>query len=144
MFDIGFLELFVIMVIALMVIGPDRMPEVARKIGQFLGKAKNFMNNMKENSEISSAIQEMKETINLEEEKQHLESINDSFSNNFAEIEQKTDTGTEEFSRPSFGEKENTPTTSNQYNKAPEQPTPPSEEEKETTSTPVATETKNS
>ena len=69
MFDIGFLELFIVMVIALMVIGPERMPEVARKVGKAIGKVKSFIDNMKENSELSSTIKEMKESINMEEEK---------------------------------------------------------------------------
>ena len=46
MFDIGFLEILVILIIALMVIGPARMPEVARKIGAFTGKTKRFINSM--------------------------------------------------------------------------------------------------
>jgi len=44
MFDIGFLEIIVILVITLMVIGPERMPEVARKMGQFIGKTRRFIN----------------------------------------------------------------------------------------------------
>jgi len=112
MFDVGFLELFVVMVIALMVIGPERMPEVARKIGQFLGKTKRFINSMKEDSEFSSAINEMKESINLQEEKQHIEEMRGTLAN---EVE-------ENFSRPSFGGSSENNSTSSQFNKAPTQP----------------------
>jgi len=47
MFDIGFSELFMILVIALIVIGPERLPGVARKIGRYVGKAKRTFENVK-------------------------------------------------------------------------------------------------
>lgn len=43
MFDSGFLEMLVIAVIALLVIGPERLPEVATKVGKFIGKMKAFV-----------------------------------------------------------------------------------------------------
>jgi sec-independent protein translocase protein TatB len=36
MFDIGFQELIIIFVIALLVFGPERLPEISRKIGKFV------------------------------------------------------------------------------------------------------------
>ena len=48
MFDIGFLEIMVILIIALLVIGPERMPELARKIGSFMGRMRRFINSVKE------------------------------------------------------------------------------------------------
>ena len=47
MFDIGFSELFLVLVVALMVIGPERLPTVAKKVGRFLGKAKRSFENVK-------------------------------------------------------------------------------------------------
>ncbi len=47
MFDIGFSELFMVLVIALIVVGPERLPAVARKIGRFIGKAKQTFENVK-------------------------------------------------------------------------------------------------
>jgi len=47
MFDIGFSELFLVLVVALMVIGPERLPTVARKVGRFLGKAKRSFDSVK-------------------------------------------------------------------------------------------------
>jgi sec-independent protein translocase protein TatB len=43
MFDIGFLELAVIGVVALIVIGPEKLPAVARTLGFWLGKARRFV-----------------------------------------------------------------------------------------------------
>lgn len=48
MFDIGFSELFMILVIALIVIGPDRLPAVARTLGRFIGKAKRSFDSVKQ------------------------------------------------------------------------------------------------
>jgi sec-independent protein translocase protein TatB len=47
MFDIGFSEVFMILVIALIVIGPERLPGVAKKIGRYIGKAKRTFENVK-------------------------------------------------------------------------------------------------
>ncbi len=54
MFDIGFSEMFLITVIALVVIGPERLPAVARKVGRFIGQAKRSFNHLKR--EISSEL----------------------------------------------------------------------------------------
>lgn len=47
MFDIGFSELFLVLVVALIVIGPERLPTVARKVGRFIGKAKRSFDSVK-------------------------------------------------------------------------------------------------
>ncbi len=47
MFDIGFSELVVIGLVALIVIGPERMPVVARTIGALLGRAQRYVNEVK-------------------------------------------------------------------------------------------------
>ena len=43
MFDIGFWEFALIGVITLIVVGPERMPAIARKAGQYVGKVKKFI-----------------------------------------------------------------------------------------------------
>jgi sec-independent protein translocase protein TatB len=47
MFDIGFSEMFMVLVIALIVIGPERLPAFAKKVGRFIGKAKRSFENVK-------------------------------------------------------------------------------------------------
>ncbi len=47
MFDIGFLELTVIAVVGLIVIGPERLPEVARTVGKWVGRFRRFVSNVK-------------------------------------------------------------------------------------------------
>ena len=40
MFDVGFAELFVLALIGLLVLGPERLPKVARTVGGFVRKAR--------------------------------------------------------------------------------------------------------
>lgn len=47
MFDVSFTELMVIGVIALIVIGPERLPKVARTVGHLLGRAQRYVNDVK-------------------------------------------------------------------------------------------------
>lgn len=45
MFDIGFWEMLVVGVVALVVIGPERLPAVARTLGRWTAKARQFIAN---------------------------------------------------------------------------------------------------
>ena len=47
MFDIGFWELAIIAVVALIVIGPDKLPGVARTAGKWVGRTRRFVNQVK-------------------------------------------------------------------------------------------------
>ncbi len=47
MFDIGFWELMLIGVVGLIVIGPERLPAVARKIGYWVGRTRRFISNVR-------------------------------------------------------------------------------------------------
>lgn len=47
MFDIGFSELVVIGIVALLVIGPERLPKVARTVGHLLGRAQRYVSDVK-------------------------------------------------------------------------------------------------
>lgn len=46
MFDIGFWELFLIFGIALIVLGPERLPVAARTVGLWTGRARAFVRNL--------------------------------------------------------------------------------------------------
>ena len=55
MFDIGFSELIVIGIVTLVVVGPERMPRVARTAGLLLGRVQRYVNGVK--ADISREIQ---------------------------------------------------------------------------------------
>jgi len=48
MFDIGFPELVLVAVIALIVIGPERLPEVARTVGKYVGRMRRFVSKVRD------------------------------------------------------------------------------------------------
>lgn len=47
MFDVGFTELLLISIVALVVIGPERLPVVAKTAGQWIGKLQRFVRGVK-------------------------------------------------------------------------------------------------
>lgn len=47
MFDVGFWELLLIGVITLLVVGPERLPALARKAGTYIAKLRNFISDTK-------------------------------------------------------------------------------------------------
>lgn len=47
MFDFSFSELMVVLVVALVVIGPERLPKVARTLGHLYGRAQRYVNGVK-------------------------------------------------------------------------------------------------
>ncbi len=55
MFDIGFWEFMMVGLIALIVVGPERLPGLARTVGLWVGKARYFVSSVK--AEIDREIQ---------------------------------------------------------------------------------------
>ncbi|HYF57738.1 MAG TPA: Sec-independent protein translocase protein TatB [Burkholderiaceae bacterium] len=47
MFDIGFSEMVVLAVVALVVLGPERLPKVAKQAGQWMGKLRRYVDDVK-------------------------------------------------------------------------------------------------
>jgi len=67
MFDIGFSEIVVIAVVALIVIGPERLPKAARTLGHLFGRLQRYVNDVK--SDISREM-ELDELRKLQKEVQ--------------------------------------------------------------------------
>lgn len=69
MFDVSFSELIVIAVVALIVIGPEKLPKVARTLGALAGRMQRYVAQVKEEvnrevrfQELQKLQQEIKET----------------------------------------------------------------------------------
>jgi sec-independent protein translocase protein TatB len=60
MFDIGFSELLVIAVVALIVIGPERLPKVARTMGHLFGRMQRYVNDVKADISREMELEELK------------------------------------------------------------------------------------
>lgn len=63
MFDSGFLELLIIGIITLMVVGPERLPGVAKKAGSMIGKMKAFVATTREDIEKELQADELKNML---------------------------------------------------------------------------------
>ncbi|HEU0233824.1 MAG TPA: Sec-independent protein translocase protein TatB [Gallionella sp.] len=61
MFGIDFSELVVILVVALIVIGPERLPKVARTCGHLLGRAQRYIKSVKADISRDMAIEEIRQ-----------------------------------------------------------------------------------
>jgi sec-independent protein translocase protein TatB len=60
MFDIGFSELMVIAIVALIVIGPERLPKVARTLGHLFGRMQRYVNDVKSDISREMELEELK------------------------------------------------------------------------------------
>ncbi|MFP5407909.1 MAG: Sec-independent protein translocase protein TatB [Gammaproteobacteria bacterium] len=81
MFDIGFTELMIIGVVALIVIGPERLPKVARTAGHLYGRMQRYVSTVK--ADISNEIQ-------LDELRKAGQSFKDSVESVEADVQQQT------------------------------------------------------
>lgn len=63
MFDIGFWELAIIMIVGLVVIGPDKLPGIARSAGKWVGKARYFISSIKQDVQKELQAEELKKAI---------------------------------------------------------------------------------
>ncbi len=75
MFDIGFMEMALIGVVALVVIGPERLPGVARTVGQWMGSARRFMSSVQ--ADINLEVNKTDELKRLLEEQTKIRSLHD-------------------------------------------------------------------
>ncbi|VAW49863.1 Twin-arginine translocation protein TatB [hydrothermal vent metagenome] len=120
MFDIGFLEILLILIIALLVIGPERMPEVARKIGRFTGKVRRFVHSVKQDGQVQETLKDFKESVNFEEQQQQINQISNQLQSG---LDFNQDLKLDELQRPSFGQDTQTENTNrSQFNQAPTEP----------------------
>ncbi len=60
MFDMGFLKLLLIMAIAVIVVGPDKLPDIARALGRAYAEFKRATNELKETLDKDETIRELK------------------------------------------------------------------------------------
>lgn len=90
MFDISFTELMLAGVVALIVIGPEKLPKVARTVGHLLGRAQRYVNDVK------GDIQREVEIDELRKMKQEMESAAQSVQSSFTKTESDIRQGLQE------------------------------------------------
>ena len=68
MFDAGFWELTLIFVLALLVVGPERLPGLARKAGLWVGKARRFVTNVRSDIEQEFRTEDLEKMLNQQKD----------------------------------------------------------------------------
>ena len=63
MFDFGFWEILMVVLVALIVVGPERMPGLARTAGLWVGKAKRMIADVKSEIDNELAMSELKKAL---------------------------------------------------------------------------------
>lgn len=62
-FNIGWMELVIILIVALIIFGPGKLPDVGRALGKSIKEFKGAVN--KVDSEIKKEVDDLKSTVNL-------------------------------------------------------------------------------
>ena len=89
MFDSGFLELLIIGIIALLVVGPERLPGVASQAGKMLGKMKAFIANTREDIEKEIRADEIQSM--LAQQKEEISELRDMMTQSTSEVSSEID-----------------------------------------------------
>ncbi|MDZ7685193.1 MAG: Sec-independent protein translocase protein TatB [Gammaproteobacteria bacterium] len=102
MFDIGFPELLIVSIVALLVIGPEKLPETVRTVAIWVGRLKRSLVNIKTELENEIGADEIRRELRndaimreLSEAKQNVESIMNDANTTIGEIKESSriDTG---------------------------------------------------
>ena len=64
MFDVGFSELILLFIIGLLVLGPEKLPQVANKLGSWVGQARRMTRMLKSQIEEELEFSKVRETVN--------------------------------------------------------------------------------
>ena len=75
MFDFGFWEIAIIGVITLIVVGPEKLPALARKAGVIMGKLNKFLNKVKADINEELKTDELKDHLSMSDEKSIISDI---------------------------------------------------------------------
>ena len=75
MFDFGFWELALVLIISLIILGPERLPVFASQLGSLIKKIKDFAHSVKSNIESESRMYDLKKII--EKQKEELSEFED-------------------------------------------------------------------
>ena len=95
MFDIGFWELTVIGVVALLVIGPERLPGVARTMGLWAGKARRFVASVQ--ADIGQELNRSEDLKKLLEEQTQIKEMHEIIEQSVDEVKKTVAVGNEQF-----------------------------------------------
>lgn len=88
MFNVGFSELFVFGIIALLVLGPEKLPEAARFAGKWYARLIRFINNAQQDLNRELGINELREQ--MQKEMERITELEQRMQEKISELEQQT------------------------------------------------------
>lgn len=96
MFGIGFTELIIILIVALLVVGPERLPELARQLGTIVRDLRRMYNNLRADlgpdfDEIEQGIRDLRALNPREQVRSYGRSLLDDLSKDAPEIKEAKD-----------------------------------------------------
>jgi len=91
MFDVGFFELLLISVVALLVIGPERLPKVARTAGLWIGRGRKMISSVKADIEKELKAEELKRILEEQAGSASVHEILDDTRSALNDIKQETE-----------------------------------------------------
>ncbi|HDY84898.1 hypothetical protein LCGC14_0802050 [marine sediment metagenome] len=94
MFDIGFWELMLIALVALIVVGPERLPKLVRVTGLWIGRANASVQSIRNEISRELRAEELKQALNKTMDTSDINKIMDVGSKPEPEVETDSDTVT--------------------------------------------------
>ena len=101
MFDIGFWELMIIGLVALLVVGPERLPKLAYTAGKWLGKGRSMLSAVKTEIDKEMKAEELKQI--LEKQKKQLNPLEEVIEDTSAavhDLKKATDSAVKDAEKP--------------------------------------------
>ena len=91
MFEIGFWELIVVGVVAMIVVGPEQLPGLARKAGFWLGKARRMIAEVKADVDRELHLEELKQSLRQQADLGEVKDLADQVQSFRREVEEEFD-----------------------------------------------------
>ncbi|TDI79392.1 MAG: twin-arginine translocase subunit TatB [Betaproteobacteria bacterium] len=89
MFDISFIEIMVIAAVALIVVGPEQLPKVARTLGHLSGRLRRYVSDVKNDIQREMEVEELNELHSSVQEAAH--SIENSVREEISQLQTAAD-----------------------------------------------------
>lgn len=105
MFDVGFFELLLIGIVALLVVGPERLPKLARTAGMWLGRGRRFIGSVKDDIEREIKADELREILEKQKHNNPLHEIVEDTKKDFARVKADTESAVDMRGKPGLDSK---------------------------------------
>jgi sec-independent protein translocase protein TatB len=90
-FDVGFFELLLVGLVALLVFGPERLPSLARTAGLWIGRARRFLGTVKADIEQELKAEELKRIIREQQLNSPLHDLIEDTEKSLSDIRRETE-----------------------------------------------------